>query len=231
MPEWPVVSEWLRTTIPGIVLLGMLGSIVAYYVLKLFAVIGRRVFKPLMDRVLLSGVRPFSEGILMSMGFASSGRWAQLVSYVVFVMTTFVGNFVLFSLSLIATIIVIVHLGIDPPALPITLVTITGLLFIMFIRSFATMAGMFTVLFLQDRNAAANVLKDRETVFNVVKMALANQGTFGPPAATPDVSDQAAAAPTAGQTQDAPAEESGHPAPADVTPSLAMNQAPWKDDE
>ena len=183
MPAWPIVSEWLKTTIPGIVILGMFGSIVAYYVLKLFAFIGRKVFKPMVDRVLLSGVRPFSEGILMTMGFASSGRWAQLVSYVVFVMTTFVGNFVLFALSLIATIVVILHFGIDPPTLPITLVAITGLLFISFVRSFALMGGMFTVLFLQDRNAATRVLKDSETVFNVVKMALANQGAFGPPPA------------------------------------------------
>jgi len=169
------MSAWLKSTIPGIIVLGAIGSILAYYILRLASAIGKRIVKPMLESVIFSNVRPFSEAALLTLGFANTNRWAQMVCYATFVFVEFAANFILFGLSLIATIVVLVHFGIDPPGLPITLVAITGFLLILLVRSFAALAGVYTVLFFRDRSAAMAALRDRRAVLNVIEMVFANQ--------------------------------------------------------
>lgn len=50
--NYEIVYEWLKTTIPGIIILGALGSMVAFFILKLIAWFYRKYFGQFLKRIL-----------------------------------------------------------------------------------------------------------------------------------------------------------------------------------
>jgi len=200
-PEWHHISEWLKTTIPGIVILGAFGSIIAVLILKIVSALGKRLFQAALDRLFFSYFRPFSYSALLCYRYVAEGRWADLVIYAVAEFAFLTGASLFFGLSFVATIVVAILLGVQSPGLLLTLVVITGVALTVFIRSMMSIAGLWAVRYQHEHRELKNLLSDKKKFYELTDQIFKNMQSppqsavqTPPAAATPSGNDQGAPA-------------------------------------
>src|ERR1044071_1539893 len=160
--DWKAVSEWLKTTVPGVITLGAIGSIVAVGLLKAASIIGRRLFKSTLDRLFFSTFRPFSFAALLTYRYPAEGRWADLVIYAISLCRAAAAEFVLFGIGVLSTVIIALRLGVQSPGLLVTVVIFTGVLGILLLRDVMGIAGIWAVRFQRDHVELRKLLKNKE---------------------------------------------------------------------
>jgi hypothetical protein len=202
--EWHSVSEWLKTTVPGIITLGTIGSVIAVLLLKVAAVVWKRAFGAALERFFLWNFRPFSFAALITYRYAAEGRWADLSIYATSLFTSAAAFLVLFGVSLIATIAVAVQLGVKAPSLLATLVVFTGVTFILLLREVMSVAGLWSVRFQREHVALRNLLKNKQAFFDLTDQIFKNLQAPPPSPEGPPTPDPSPAAATPGAQQPAP---------------------------
>jgi hypothetical protein len=215
--DWHSLSEWLKSTVPGIITLGAIGSVIAAIVLKLVSMIGRRLFRVALDRFFFFNFRPFSFSALIAYSYVAQGRWADLVIYAVGEFATFVATFTLFWICLLATVIVAIRLGVQAPGLLSTLAAFTGLAFIMLLRNLMSIAGLWAVRFQREHLELRKLLKNKQAFYELTDQIFENLQA-PPQAAPPAQQSQPAAAPPSAPPQAPPASPATTPS-SEATPS------------
>lgn len=162
----PQIEVWLRSTIPGLIVLGAVGSIVGYLALKALSKLFRKLGFAALDRFMAFNFRPFTSSAILCHRFANTGRGDHLVVYAVGSLVALNAWFVIFATCLIATVVVAVHIGVSAPGLLGTLFAATGLAGIILVRQGMSAAGIAAVLFYRDIKEVTAAMKDSKFVFS-----------------------------------------------------------------
>jgi len=110
----PEIAVWLKSTVPGIVILGAIGSILAfsllrlaYFLLKLAIAVLRRILPEAIIRILIFiiqmfafAVRPLVLNAILCRRFIRDGKPAQLVTWVATMAAFLAADVVLFGVCL-----------------------------------------------------------------------------------------------------------------------------------
>jgi hypothetical protein len=147
---WLEVELWLKTTIPGIIVLGAVGSIVAYYVIKIASAVARRIFRVALERLIVFNFKPFTMSAILVNRFASTNRPTHLVIYALGALIALNAWVVILLLCLVALVVVAVQFGTSAPGLLATLIGGTSLSAIMLLRQLMSAAGVASLLFYKD---------------------------------------------------------------------------------
>ena len=156
------MTEWLKTTVPGIILLGAVGSIVALFILKALGWIARRLALTAAERFFFFALRPMMTAYLLASRYARSNDLKRLIALSVMVTG---GFFLSTGLSVVLIVAVIFYFTTVGPILTpaaFVLVTSTGLILIMWVRDGAALAGIFRTLLERDYKEAKLAFKDKD---------------------------------------------------------------------
>lgn len=83
------MSEWLKTTIPGIVLLGALGSALAYFISKPIGWLLRKLALRLLGTAVVFNLRPFMVAWLQTSRYVQRKEDSKLVVLAMFLVCGF----------------------------------------------------------------------------------------------------------------------------------------------
>lgn len=158
------VTDWLKNTILGTILLGALGSVLALFILKVMRWVAQKLGLFALKRFLIFQVRPFVQAGLLASRYAKSGDNHRLTMLFTFVVVSFAITCLLFIVFLFATIVDLAALGAHPRGLAVLLVTITGLLLVFLVRDIFALAGVSAFVFHSDFKEITKLTKNRDFV-------------------------------------------------------------------
>ncbi|HEY2091304.1 MAG TPA: hypothetical protein VGJ81_05415 [Thermoanaerobaculia bacterium] len=165
------MAVWLKGTVPGIILLGALGSIVAYFLLQIASWLGRRLALWIVGRaraagkqVLLFNLRPFARTLAIMLKYAGEKNQPKLVVWAMSILVAFWSEWTLFAGSLIATVVIGMYFGASRPVLLATIAGTTILLGVFLLRSVAELLAVYMVMFRRDVDQLNEALKSDSSV-------------------------------------------------------------------
>jgi hypothetical protein len=181
-------GNWLKTTVLGIILLGAIGSIAALYILKLLRWLLRKPAWRVYFRVLISNLRPLLVSWLMTSRYVETKEDVKLLVNSMMLIASANVALVLFILFSVESASYFFTVGVQLTAFSFFLVTLACLSFIFLLRSTAAVAGMFSVLLLDDYLRAKELLKSKASVLGMFIVWLAQRKGKQPEtgAKTPD---------------------------------------------
>jgi hypothetical protein len=163
MIDWPVVATWLKSTVPGIIVLGAIGSIAAVAILRICGFILKRAWNAALPRLIVVNVRPFATGALHMHRFLATGRPVQGIVYAVGAIVGLNIWFVLLALFIVG-LLVVVRAQTESLVSVAFLSGAAGYSVLMMVRSFLNVAGIASILFYRDMREVSQILKDPDMV-------------------------------------------------------------------
>ena len=161
--SWEHVEDWLKNTVPGIIILGAAGSFLAYLLSKLL----RAAFLKVLDGVLFSYLRPFVLSQALTIRFLKRNDLPRLLAWILFITGgLFVSTGLLAVFSILATLYFI-EFGFESSRLAVALITIVGLSGIFWLRDSMAFAGMYKELLFTDYKELKALLKERGAVIGI----------------------------------------------------------------
>ena len=143
------INEWFKTTMPGIVLLGAFGSIIAFYLLKLLHWIANKYLSSLLRRFFLPMFRYHVLHKLVALTFADTTSTKSVIHFIYLVAELIITSLLLvFTLSL--TCIYFIVKGAVLSYGSFLLVVISFLAFYMWLRDVSGFFGAFMVTIRKD---------------------------------------------------------------------------------
>lgn len=155
------MADWLRTSIPGLILIGTLGSLAALLLLRLVKLLTKRLLFPLGLRLLVPiMVRPLLQAAALTKRFVNRSEDTKLIVYAINTIGLYFLRFGLLTLLVLTTIIYFVYAGPRLTGVSFALMSLSGLLFILVVRDLFASAGILAVLLLNDLREVKRILKD-----------------------------------------------------------------------
>ncbi|PYJ09029.1 MAG: hypothetical protein DMF06_11250 [Verrucomicrobia bacterium] len=172
MPHLPTeMSEWLKGTVFGVLLLGAVGSISAYVFIEVAKYLGKRLLISIVARakatgkwVLASNLRPFARSFALAAKYTTAEDTPRLVVWATTSAVSFWTTLALFTASLVTTVAIAIHFRLSSPVLLAFMIGVSGLIAIFLLRAFADLLALYIVMFNRDIEEINEHLKDDDTV-------------------------------------------------------------------
>lgn len=163
--SWEHTEDWLKNTVPGIIVLGATGSILAYYLIKLFRV----AFLKVLDGVMFSHLRPFVLSQLLTIRFLKRNDLPRLITWLLFTIVGFLISTGIFMVFTVLAAVYFTAFGIHSTRLAVTIVAIVGLSGIFWFRDCFTVMGVAKELLFTDYKELKALLKEKGAVIALAK--------------------------------------------------------------
>ena len=163
--SWEHVEDWLKNTVPGIIILGAAGSFLAYLLSKLL----RAAFLKVLDGVLFSHLRPFVLSQVLTIRLLKRNDLPRLTAWLLLVIGGFLFSTALFLVFAVLTVLYVIAFGVDSSRLAVALIATVGLFGIFWLRDCMAIAGVYKELLFTDYKELKALLKEKGTVLEVAK--------------------------------------------------------------
>ena len=141
--------DWLKTSIPGIILLGALGSILALPLMRLLK-IGLQRILTLVERFLLLNYRPYTITRLLTKRYLDEGAWVKLLAWLLFCICDWVFTSTLVVAFCGVTVYRFAVSGVTLSIASYTLVFFSSLACLLWFRSTVVLAGIHSLVLGED---------------------------------------------------------------------------------
>ncbi len=158
------MAYWLKNSLLGIIVLGTIGSVLAYFLLKISGWIARKLASTALERFLFFSLRPMMFTFVLAQRFLKANDIPRFLALSMFAIGGLFTSIIVTVLLLVADVFYFSTVGVRLTAGSFFLVTATGLFLIFLFRDIVSMAGYFRPVLERDWNSLRDQFKQNEKV-------------------------------------------------------------------